>query len=153
MIAADILEAVRELGGELVLEGNRLRYSLPDCPEARELLEQVRRDREAIKSLLRDLQEQAPSLEEIKASLPPGVRLLSYQPKDPPFAVAPVSVVTNAGKFYRSYLADLRVALTKPKGYRWPSVIDILAKLADAGLQLELNASGERWQPKRDKAQ
>ena len=140
MIAAGILDSVRELGGELALDGGKLRYLLPDCPEGWELLEQVRRDREAIKALLRDRESTPPSLEEIHAALPPGVKLASYQPKQAPFAVAPVSVITNAGKFYRAYLADLARRLAKPEGYHCPPLADILSKLADAGLELAVDA-------------
>jgi hypothetical protein len=120
MIGADILDIVRELGGELTLEGDKLRYRLPDCPESRELLEQVRRDREAIKALLRGGANQPPSLQEVQAGLPPGVRLLSYRPKQVPFAVAPVSIVTDVGKFFRAYLRDLRRRLEDPDTYATP---------------------------------
>lgn len=140
MSAAGVLDSVRELGGELVLDGNKLRYRLPDCPEAREVLEQVRRDSAAIKALLRDRESLPPTLEEVKGSLPPGVNLVSYRPKQAPFAVAPVSVVTNAGKFFRAYLRDLAVRMAKPESYAAPPLADIVGKLADAGLELSLDA-------------
>jgi hypothetical protein len=56
------------------------------------------------------------------------------------FAVAPVSVVTNAGKFYRAYLANLSRRLEHPEGYHCPPLADILSKLADAGLELTVDA-------------
>jgi hypothetical protein len=59
-------------------------------------------------------------------------------PSKAPFAVSPVSVVTNAGKFLRAYLGDLRWWLEHPEGYAAPSLTDILSKLADAGLELKL---------------
>ncbi len=142
MTTGEILDSVRELGGELTLQGNKLPYRLPDCPEARELLEAIKRDKEAIKALLRDSESQPPTLEEIKAALPPGVRLVSYQPKQAPFAVAPVSVVTNAGQFFRAYLRDLNWRMAEPQGYHVPPLTDILAKLADAGLELQLEKPG-----------
>ena len=80
-------------------QDGKLAYRLPDCPEAHTLLEQVRHDREAIKALLRDAESKPPSLAQIEAALPAGVKLVSYQPKQAPFAVTPVSIVTNAGKF------------------------------------------------------
>ena len=133
------MDAVRELGGELILDGGKLRYRLPDCPEARELLEQVRRDREAIKALLRDGESCPPSLAEVRAALPAGVKLVCYNPKQAPFAVATVSVVTNAGMFFRAYLRDLGARLQRPEGYHCPPLADILAKLADAGLVVRLS--------------
>ena len=68
------------------------------------MVSELRREREAAIAFLRDRESKPPSLEEVKAVLPPGVRLVNYEPKQPPFAVAPVSIVTNAGKFYRAYL-------------------------------------------------
>ena len=70
--------------------------------------------------------------------LPAGVRLVSYEPKQTPFAVAAASVVTSTGKFYRAFLADLARRLKKPEGYHCPPLTDILGKLADAGLELKL---------------
>ncbi len=49
--------------------------------------------------MLRDIESKPPSLEEVRASLPPGVKLVRYEPKQSPIAVAPVSVVTNVGIF------------------------------------------------------
>jgi hypothetical protein len=68
--------------------------------------------------------------------LPPGVRVLRYEPKAVPFAVASVSVVTNAGKFFRVYLTNLALRVDQPAAYAAPSLADILSKLADAGLDL-----------------
>jgi hypothetical protein len=53
--------------------------------------------------------------------------------------VAPISVVTNAGNFYRAYLRDLRWRVEHPDGRAAPPLPTILAKLADAGLELELS--------------
>jgi hypothetical protein len=94
--------------------------------------------------ILSDMASKAPSLEEVKASLPPGVRLVNYQPREVPFAVAPVSIVTQAGKFYRAYLADLARRLEKPEGYHCPPLSDILSKLSSAGLELMIEAPATR---------
>ncbi|MFZ0963669.1 MAG: hypothetical protein WAO35_22625 [Terriglobia bacterium] len=80
----------------------------------------------------------APLLEEIKASLPPGVRLVNYQPKVAPFTVAPISVVTDAGKFFRAYIADLGWRLRYPELRAAPPLADILSKLAEGGLELAI---------------
>ena len=135
---ASPIERLAELGGTLWLEGEKLRYRIPPTPEAREIIAEIRQDREAVKELLRDAESKPPSLAEVKAALPAGVRLMSYQPKAAPFAVAPVSVVTNAEKFYRAYLRDLKARIQNPKGYHVAPLADILAKLAEAGLELEV---------------
>lgn len=145
---ANPIDRLRELGGELFLQGDVIRYRIPaHSPEAHELLAEVRKDREAFKALLQDRESKPPSLEEVKAVLPPGVKLVNYEPKQAPFAVAPVSVVTNAGRFFRAYLRDLRWRLEHPEGYAAQALPDILAKLADAGLELKVKiptASGVR---------
>jgi hypothetical protein len=133
------VDRIRELGGELFLAGERLKYRIPTGnPEARQLLCEIRSNREAVIAMLRDTESKPPSREELRASLPPGVMLVSYRPKQSPFTVCPVSLVTNAGLFYRAYLRDLAVRLEKPKSHACPPLADILAKLADAGLELRV---------------
>lgn len=133
------IDRLRELGGELFLSGDMIGYRIPaDSPEAREVLAEIRKDRDAVLAMLQEQGSQPPTLEEVKAALPPGVMLVNYQPKHAPFAVAPVSIVTNAGKFYRSYLRDLKARLEKPEGYHCPSLADIIGKLGDAGLELSI---------------
>jgi hypothetical protein len=65
-------DRLRELGGDLYLDGERLRYRIPaDSPEARELLADLRRNRDAIMTLLRE-QKNAPLAILRKASLERG---------------------------------------------------------------------------------
>jgi hypothetical protein len=143
---ASPIDRIRELGGELFLSGDKPRYRIPaDNPKAHRLLAEIRQDREAVVTMLRDIESKAPSLEEVRAMLPSCVRVLRYEPKAAPFEVAPVSVVTNAGKFFRAYLKDLAWRMEHPDGRAAPPVADILAKLADAGLDLiaDLGNGGE----------
>jgi hypothetical protein len=136
---ASPIDRLRELGGEIFWDGERVRYRIPaNNPEARELIADLRQNRDAVAGMLRDQQSQAPSLDEVKANLPPGVRLIDYRPKETPFAVAPVSVVADAGKFYRAYLQDLRWRLQHPHAHAAPPLADILSKLAEAGLSLDV---------------
>jgi hypothetical protein len=141
---ANPIDRLRELGGEVFLDGGRLKYRIPDTPEANEVIEEIRQNREAIREMLSEQASKPPSLEEVRAILPPGVKVASYAPKQTPFAVAPVSIVTTAGKFYRTYLKDLAWRLKHPQSYAAPPLADILAKLADAGLLVELG--GEFYQ-------
>ena len=138
---ASPIDRLRELGGELFLYGETVRYRIPaDCQEARRIITELRRNRDALAAMLRDRESKPPSREEVEAALPAGVQVVSYQPKQPPFAVAPVSVVTDAGKFFRAYLRDLKVRLEKPEGYHCPPLMDILGKLSDAGLELKIES-------------
>jgi hypothetical protein len=138
---ASPIDRLRELGGSLWLDGEKVRYRVPfGNAEARQVVSDLRRDREAIAAMLRDQESKAPSLAEVTSMLPPGVRLVTYGPKEVPFAVAPVSEVSDAGKFYRAYLTDLRWRVENPSGRAAPPLADILGKLADAGLELTLGA-------------
>jgi hypothetical protein len=139
--AMDVLDQLSSFGCQVRLEGDKLKVHGPDRPEVEGLVSELRREREAAIAFLRDRESKPPSLEEVKAVLPPGVTLVNYEPKQPPFAVAPVSIVTNAGNFYRAYLKDLALRLAKPKGYHCPPLADILSKLADAGLELKIEVA------------
>jgi hypothetical protein len=140
--ATDLLDRLSFFGCQVRVEGDKLKVRGPDRPEVEGLVSELRREREAAIAFLRDRESKPPSLDEIQASLPPGVKLVNYEPKQPPFAVAPVSVVTNAGKFFRAYLGDLRWRLEHPEGYAAQPLPDILAKLAEAGLELKIDAPG-----------
>jgi len=70
--------------------------------------------------------------------LPLGVRLIRYRPKSPPVAVQPCSIVTDVDKFIRAYLCDLKFRLEHPDAYACASLREILAKLAEVGLELAL---------------
>ena len=49
-----------------------------------------------------------------------------------------MSVVKKAGRFYRAYLKNLAGQIEHPEGHAAPPLADILSKLADAGLEVEL---------------
>jgi hypothetical protein len=78
------------------------------------LVSELRAHRDDALAILRESESLPPSLAEVEAALLEGVRLVAYNPKPVPFAVAPVSIVTDAGKFYRAYLRDLKVRFGKP---------------------------------------
>jgi hypothetical protein len=71
--------------------------------------------------------------------LPRGVRLIRYCPKNPPVAVSSISVVTDVKKFIRSYLQDLGFRLKHPHTRACASLNEILAKLAEVGVELALD--------------
>jgi hypothetical protein len=131
------IDYVAEVGGSLRLEGERLKLRLPgNCPAENIIVETIRANRDVVAAMLRERESKPPSLEEVTAMLPAGVRVRKYEPKAVPFAVAPVSVVTDAGKFFRAYLKDLAWRLAHPDTYAAPPLADILVKLADGGLDL-----------------
>ena len=133
------VDRIRELGGELYLAGDRLKYRIPTGNlEAQQLLSEIRIDREAVIAMLQDIESKSPSVEEVQARLPSGVKVVRYHPKQAPFAVAPVSVVTDVGRFVHSHLRDLAWRLEHPNSRACAPLNEILAKLAEAGLDLRL---------------
>jgi hypothetical protein len=101
MTPSELIEAVAEAGGTLELKDDKVRYQMP--PERAHLVEELRQQREGIKVLLLGRR--------ISAALPPGVRLLSWQPKEPPVILTRHSVVTDVEGFTTMTLEQLRVAL------------------------------------------
>jgi hypothetical protein len=142
--AVDILDRLVKLGCTVWAENEKVKVEGPELPEVIDLITELRLNRDAALAFLREQESQPLSLVEVKAALPPGVTLVSYRPKPAPFAVRPVSIVTNARKFFRAYLADLAWRIEHPDGYAAPPLADILAKLADGGLELELKSDPKR---------
>lgn len=136
MTVFEVIRRLTDLGCAVRVEGEQLKVRGPDRTEVPQLVSELRARRKEAICVLSAQESKPPSIEEIKVSLPPGFRLVSYQPRQVPFAVAPVSVVTSAGKFFRAYLTDLRWRIENPNGRAAPPVADILAKLEDAGLTL-----------------
>ena len=134
------IDRMAEVGGRLWADGDKVQYLIPSgCPDKDWILSELKRDKPAILAFLKAQADVAPLISEIKASLPPGVYVLSYEPKTAPFLVQPASVVTNAGVFFRAYLRDLRARVENTRSRVGPSLETCLAKLSDAGLLLELS--------------
>lgn len=133
------IDRLAGLGGSVWLDGERLRCRIPSGnAEAREAPADIRQDREAIMAMLRDRESKAPTVAEVGSMLPSGIVLVSYQPKRVPFVVTPGNLVTNAGKFFRAYLADLSRRAVRPDTHSCAPLSEILAKLSDAGLELAM---------------
>jgi hypothetical protein len=137
-----VVELIAEFearGGEFGFDGNQINVQYP--PERREalalILETLRANREAVAALVceRFRGVAAPAR---CPPLPPGVRLVNYTPKKPPVAVAPISIVTDVDKFIQAYLMDLGHRLQYPETHACASLPEILAKLAEVGLELAL---------------
>ena len=127
-------------GGEFALDGNRVNVLY--LPEHREdlapILATLRAHREAVERIVRE------RLAGVSApagcpKLSPRVRLIRYDPKTPPVAAQPCSIATDVDKFIRSYLRDLQFRLEHPEAYACAPLPEILAKLADVGVELALD--------------
>jgi hypothetical protein len=101
MNAPELLEAVQNLGGSLTLSGERIQYALPDSELW--LVHELQQHRQELIGLLRE--------ERMPPPMPPGVRLLKWQPKDPPIAIVHMGIVSNVDKFVAATLLQLRARL------------------------------------------
>ena len=101
MTAIEVLQAVEKAGGSLALNGGQIKYTIPR--RAAWLVPELKQNREDLKGLLRESGTPPP--------MPPGVRLLKWQPKDPPIAIVHMGIVTNVDKFVAATLLQLRARL------------------------------------------
>lgn len=130
--AADVLTELQRRGVTVAVEGDTLclrpKRVLDDG-----LLAQVReRKTEILRELILQLQDDFPLL-------PRGVRLIRYQPKQPPVMVESFAVVTEVHKFIEAQLRELDARLHAPVQIRggW-GIFTILDWLAQCGVELEI---------------
>jgi len=117
-------------------------YPDETASELEAILPELRAQRDAVRSLL---YKQPPGVY-APAGCPPvpsGVRLKKHAPKSPPVLVQPWSVVTDVEKFIAACLRDLDWRLKHPKAYAAPPLPEILSKLAEVGVEVELCGPAE----------
>jgi hypothetical protein len=101
MTATEVLDAVGRAGGSLALNGGQIKYTIPKG--AAWLLHELKQNRKDLIKLLRE--NGNPPL------MPPGVRLLKWEPKTPPVAVVRMGIVSNVDKFIGATVRQLRARL------------------------------------------
>ncbi len=101
MNAPELLEAVQNLGGSLTLSGERIQYTLPDS--AAWLVTELKQHQEELIGLLRE--------GETPPQMPLGVRLLRWEPKNPPIAIVRMGIVTNVPEFVANTLLQFQARL------------------------------------------
>jgi hypothetical protein len=131
-----VVSRLEEVGGRLMLDGDRIRYSIPKgSPKAQALLEIVRTEKQALVAYLR--------ARAVAPAMPPGVVLMEWTLKEPPVAIETYAVVVDSGLFARTTLEQLRIALAGPKrwvGWTIPQLID---RLAQVGVRVALESAAE----------
>ena len=129
-VAESVVERIECAGGELGLNGERIRVRLP--ADAVHLLEELRAHRDEVLSLLRKRAEIPP--------MPPGVRLVHWEPKLAPVILTHYAVVTEVPQFISVTLLELKAAL---EGKRWQaghwSVRELVDRLEQCGIILKVN--------------
>jgi hypothetical protein len=101
MTAIEVLHAVEKAGGSLRLNGGQIKYTIPK--PAVWLVTELKHHREELIGLLKE--------GESPPSMPPGVRLLKWEPKAPPIAIVHMGIVTNVDRFVAATLLQLRARL------------------------------------------
>lgn len=129
MSPPEVLEAVQNAGGSVCLSGGRIQYVLPGSQKW--LLRELRQHRDEIVALLK-VQQSAPWM-------PAGVRLLKWEPKEPPVAIITMGIVTDVNKFVAATLLQLRARL-EGKDFlagNW-SLRELIERLEQVGVEIEL---------------
>jgi hypothetical protein len=132
MNAPEVLEAVQNVGGSLALNGERIQYALPDS--AVWLVPELKQNREELIGLLREVGTPPP--------MPPGVRLLKWEPKEPPIAIVRMGIVSNVDKFIGATLRELRARL-EGKDFlagNW-SLRELVDRLEQAGVSVTVEST------------
>lgn len=145
----DLLEVVSRLeenGGSLRLEGDRIRYSVPSgSRDALNLLAELRKHRDAVRTLLIERAARrggysSSQTSQVLLAMPPGVRLVTWNLKEPPVAIDTCSVVTDTALFARSTFEQLRTALAEPKRWMGWSVPQLIDRLSQVGVIVTLDS-------------
>lgn len=129
-IAERVVERIEGVGGMLAVNGERIRVRLPE--DSAHLLEELRAHKDEVLSLLRR-REEIPSM-------PPGIRLLHWEPNPAPVILTHYAVVTDVPRFISMTLLELKAALA---GKRWQaghrSVRELVDRLAQCGIILQVS--------------
>jgi hypothetical protein len=133
---SDLFQVVlrlEEVGGRLILDGDRIRYAIPkENREAPGLLAKLRDRRAEVAAFLK--------VRRSRPTMPPGVRLIRWNLKDPPIAIETCSVVTDPPLFAKGTLEQLRLAIENPKRWAGWSVPQLLDRLGQIGVIVALES-------------
>jgi hypothetical protein len=139
MIVSDVLDEVETLGVAFRLEGERVRIRFPTADQREQVSRQVtflRAHRKEVAEFLR-LRHSIPAM-------PPGVRLVGWDLKQPPVAIETCSVVTDPALFALTTLEQLRTALAQPNRWIGWSIPQLIDRLAQVGVVVAVESTDTR---------
>jgi hypothetical protein len=139
MSVSEVLGDVEAAGIALRLDGEKVRIWFPKSHQREELAPQVtflRAHRDEVAEFLR-LRHSIPAM-------PPGVRLVRWDLKQPPVAIETCAVVTDSALFARTTLEQLRTALALPNRWIGWSIQQLIDRLAQIGVEVTLESTGKR---------
>ena len=137
MNIVETVSLIEAAGVAFRLDGDKVYLQYPDdekrCEELAAQVGFLRKHRAEVAALLK--------ARSIIPAMPPGVRLVSWNLKEPPIAIEYYAVVTDPAKFARATLGDLRKHLVNPtRKYGW-SVPQLIDRLAQVGVTVALSES------------
>jgi hypothetical protein len=137
MTALEVLHAVKKAGGSLALNGGQIKYTIPKRDVW--LVPELKQNREELIELLTGGR--------TSPLMPPGVRLVKWEPKTPPVALVRMGIVSNVDKFIDATLRELRARL-EGKDFlagNW-SLRELVDRLEQVGVhvQVERDENGGR---------
>jgi hypothetical protein len=116
-------------GATFRLEGERVRVWYPGKAQRDELVRQVTFLRAHKKEVIRFLRARA-----VIPAMPPGVRLVAWNLKEPPVAIETCAVVTDSALFARVTLEQLGRALKQPNLWVGWTVTQLIDRLSQVGV-------------------
>lgn len=137
MSVSQVLGEVEARGIALRLDGEKVRIWFPESENREGLAGRVaflRAHRDEVAALLRA---RAGS-----PSMPIGVRLVEWNLKEPPVAIETCAIVTDPALFARMTLEQLGTALARPNLWVGWSVSQLIDRLAQVGVAVELESKG-----------
>jgi hypothetical protein len=158
MTAVELIERLSKIGASVTIDGEQVTVRFPEGyrQQVEGLGPEIRRLKGELLRALNDANRQTPldgnerrldgeqtGFLGVRApvecpALPIGVKLLRYRPKAPPIALVPVSIVTDVDTFIRDHLRALGHRLKYPRTRAIASIPEILAQLAEVGVELAL---------------
>jgi len=144
---AEEVGLIEAAGAEFRLYGEKVRIWYPNEERREELASQV--------NILRDHRAEVAAFLKTRGiipAMPPGVRLVHWEPKPAPVILTHYAVVTDVSRFISMTLMELRAALA---GKRWQSghrsVRELVDRLEQCGVILQVSGVEAR-QPEEIKA-
>jgi len=134
-VAESVVERIEGEGGALAVNGEQIRVRLPE--DAAHLLQELRAHKDEVLSLLRR-REEIPKM-------PPGVRLVLWEPKPAPVILTHYAVVTDVSRFISMALLELKAALEEKRwqaGHR--NVRELVDRLEQCGVSLQVSEEDAR---------
>ena len=139
MTAIELLDAIEHVGRSLELNGGQIKYAIPK--RATWLILELKENWEELIGLLREVKTRPP--------MPPVVRLLNWEQKEPPVAIVHMVIVNNVDKLIAATLGQLRARLEGKESLagNW-SLREIVDRLQQVGVVLQIGSSPS-YQEKR----